>query len=394
MMNSTNKEKKDSTLKALLTNDKTDGNSNSDSQITHETKLEDQRDDNVEIRTMKNLNESLNLCNYRTSDIERSVKSSKLTEEESSGSCKSDIYADKESVNKTCRSPSDNNDETDSQNKKPSQEYEKLQSVESVDVNQQRIVNDVSDSICAASKTVKGGGTSCSNNIANYCDKAEMMESITSDRTLETFGHIDSDKKTNVFEDLDSSSKRETAELNVCDSTDTEVVVPKRTAREECVSEIIVQDDKSVQQNDSDNFGNKKNSLDRDTEITKEGKNQKKKFGTVHDDKKVNRGDKCITSVEENETFSATHIKEFEVKNEVTKDKVKLVENDTQESKEKVVAIKPGASTSHVHFAEEPHKPKRACRPYCLLEVQEKLKEGGYESVVCIYCIQKVEIYW
>ena len=172
-------------------------------------------------------------------------------------------------------------------------------------------------------------------------------------------------------ESLGSTSIGETTDMDVCDCRSVSNDTSKKII-EDNVTET------RLQVSESGNTQSNVNSCsDSNTKIDSNDHNFSK------DATHVNKTEGESTTLLHSDKILTTDSKpECEGDREISK-VVKVDENSVQKCVKSVVAVK--ETSCHVRFADESKKSEVSCHPKDLIEVQEKMKAGNYQSVVGIF---------
>ena len=364
-----NKEENEVTSKpkTLFTGDEK-SDSNSDSQTDPKINTANHGCDNT---VNKTTNDSTCKVETAKKDTDDAILNSSKSKEESKGDTaktETDSTLLKSSKSKeesidTCKGK----DEHDGQNIKVSQTKthtdtsNKLQAIGSPDVYLRKTLT---VDLCRTS--VQAGSTRvCSGNDHVNRDKAISAENKV----------LKSESVSNVVsascESLGSISKGETTDMDVCDYKSVFNDTPKKKS-EDNVTET------RLQVSESGNTQRNVNScLYSNAKIDSNDHNLSK--DATHDNK---TGGESTTTIHSDKILTTDSKTECKGENETSK-VVKVDENSDKKCVNSVVAVKD--TSCHVRFADEPKKSEDSCHPKDLIEVQEKMKAGNYQSVVGIF---------
>ena len=312
-------------------------------------------------------------CKVETAekDTDDKILNTSKSKKESLGSCKGDSAKTdtdstllKSNISKE-ESKDNGTDELDgqiikvSQTKTHTDTSNKLQTIGSPDVYLRKTLT---VDLCRTS--VQAGSTRvCSGNDHFNRDKTSSTENKV----------IKSESVSNVVsascESLGSKNKGESTDMDVCDYKS----VPSDTSKEkceDCVSET------RLQVSESGNTQSNVNSCS-DSNAKIDSNNHNFSKDATH----VNKTDGESTTLIHSDKILTTDSKTE--CDGTAKDIVKVGENSDKKCVKSVVAVKD--TSCHVHFADEPKKSEDPCHPKDLIEVQEKMKAGNYQSVVGIF---------
>ena len=318
----------------------------SDSQADPKTNTANHGCDNT---VNKTTNDSTCKVETAKADTDSTILDSSKSKEESIDTCKGMDELDGQNIK-----VSQNKPHTDSSNK--------LQTIGSPD---EYLRKTLTVDLCRTSVQV-GSTWVCSGN-----DHVNRDKSSSTDNKV-----LKSESVSNVVsascESLGSVSKGETTDMDVCDYKS----VSNDTSKEKCEDHVT---ETRLQVSESSNTQSNVNScLDSNTKIDSNDHNFSK------DATHVNKTEGESTTLIHSDKILTTDSKtECKGENETSKDIVKVDENSDKKCVKSVVAVKD--TSCHVRFADEPKKPEDPCHPKDLIEVQEKMKAGNYQSVVGIF---------
>ena len=307
--------------------------------------------DSTILNSCKSKEESIDSCKGDTAktDTDNAILNSSKSKEESIDNCKGTDELDGQNIK-----VSQNKIHTDTQSNK-------LQTIGSPDVYLRKTltVDLCRTSVQAGSRRV------CSGNDHVNRDKT----SFTENKVLksESVGNVVSGS----CESLGSISKGESTDMDVCDYSSVSNDTSKKIS-EDHVTET------RLQVSESGNTQSNVNSCsDSNAKIDSSDPNFSK------DATHVNKTEGESTTLIHSDKIPTTDSKtECAGENETSK-VVKVDENSDKKCVKGVVAVKD--TSCHVRFADEPKKSEDSCHPKDLIEVQEKMKAGNYQSVVGIF---------
>ena len=172
-------------------------------------------------------------------------------------------------------------------------------------------------------------------------------------------------------ESLGSTSKGETADMDVCDYKSVSNDTSKKISEDHVTETKLQVSESGNTQSNVNSCSDSNAKIDsNDHNFSKDATHVNKTEG---ESTTLIHGDKILTTDSKTECGG---------ENETLK-VVKVDENSDKKCVKSVVAVKD--TSCHVRFADEPKKSEDPCHPKDLIEVQEKMKAGNYQSVVGIF---------